>query len=225
MTKKWNIERSFYDKQVSGYDPKTKKETYWPYQNIEEKSHKEWLKQVQDPVTKQFFKGRAEQVEYDNEGKEIPSTKKIIELEPRYEITQIIRIRTRDRQEFLYSRGLMYGYNNFQNEVSHKFQEPEKWDEQKFAHHTEFIQRLNTTKDICDGPSGRPITHYTLPWTTDNVDKLMQNAIPNVKLILKDEGSTMAKQCTDVEMFKTKPFDYIFNDEWQSVEEREKAKI
>lgn len=208
MTRKWQIERSFFDKEVMGYDPKTKKDVPWPYFSQEEQDHKKWLSEVQNPVTKEFYKGEDPIVEYDNEGKEIPASKKILEKEPYFERTQIIRIRTKDKKEFLYSRGFLHGYTTYKTPISTSFQEPEKWEQTTFKHHMEYIQRENRHREVCDGPSGS-ITHYTLEFSPENIDKLMENATANVLLIVKEEGGGMVKQCPDLEMFKTKSFDYI----------------
>ena len=224
LSRKWNIERSFFDKEVMGYDPKTKKDQTWPYYDSEEVSHKKWLEQVQDPITKKFFKGRKTTVEYDNDGKEIPETRKELELEPYFERTQIVRYRTRNNQEFLYSRGIMYGWTTYgSGPITTHFQEAEQWDEWQFKHTLDFIPRENKHREISRGPIGT-INHNIMPFTPENVDILMENAIPNVRLSLKHEGRPDAKECKDLTMFKTKPFDYIFNDEWQTAEQRERAR-
>lgn len=224
MIRKWNIERSFFEREVMGYDPKTKKDVPWPYpSNAEENDHKKWLDQVQDPITKQFYTGKDTLVEYDNDGKEIPTTKKIIEKFPSFTINQIVRERTRDGKEYLYSRGQLHGFTTYGTQVDTSFQEPEKWVQWVFAHHMEYIPRENRHKEVCDGTSGS-IIHWTLPFNEDNVNKLLANAQPNVSLVVKEENGRV-KQCLNQDMFKTKSFDYIMNDEWQSVEEREKAKM
>jgi hypothetical protein len=220
MSRKWEIEKSFFDKEVMGYDPKTKKDIPWHYYNAEQESYKEWLKQVQDPITKEFYKGKEVKVDYDNEGKEIPSTKQIIEKEPYFLRRQIIRIRTRDKKEYLYSRGHMYGYTTYGEELSKKFQEPEKWEQQAFKHHMEYIAKDNKHKNVCDGPTAGSIIHYTLPFEEKNVDQLMKNAIPDVALMVKEEGGRV-KQSPDLETFKTKSFDYIMNMDYLTEKEKE----
>jgi hypothetical protein len=202
-----------------GYDQKTKKDITWPYYDSEEESFKEWLKQVQDPITKEFYKGKDVKVEYDNTGKEIPSTKQIIEKEPYFVRRQIVRIRTKDKKEYLYSRGHMYGYTTYGTELSKKFQEPEMWDQQAFKHHMEFMPKDNKHRNICDGPTAGSIIHYTLPFNADNVDELMKNAIPDVRLTVKEEGG-MVKDSPDLETFKTKSFDYILNMDYLTEKEK-----
>ena len=220
---KFKIERSFFDREVMGYDPKTKKEQTWPYYHAEENSHNQWLSQVQDPITKEFYRGRETTVEYDDNGNEIPDTKKIIEKEPYLERTQIVRLRTRDKKEFLYSRGRMYGYTTYGTLVTDPFQEPEVWQQWTFKHHMAFIQRENRHKEVCDGPMGS-IIHYTMPFTKENVDKLMETAVPNVSLVVKEEGGTV-KGCPTLEMFRTKPFDYILNMDYLTEKEKEEKRL
>jgi hypothetical protein len=207
MSKKWKIERSFFDKEVMGYDPKTKKDQTWPYYSAEENSHIEWLKTCQDPVTKELYKGKDVIYEYDNEGKEIPSSRKVIEKEPYFITRQIVRIKTREGGEFLYSRGLIYGYSNFGSEVTTSFQEPEVWTQTNFKHKRIFDAKEGRERNICEGPSSSTI-HYTLDFSPENVDKLMKNAIPNVMLMVKEEGG-IVKQAPDLETFKHKSFEYI----------------
>jgi len=224
MSKKWVIERSFFEKEVMGYDPKTKKDIPWPYpSNAEEKDHKKWLEQVQDPITHQFYTGKETLVEYDNEGKEIPTTKKIVEKQPYFEIKQIVRIKTKDGKEFLYSVGYLHGFTTYGTEVITSFREPEVWNQWIFSHHMEYIPRENKHREVSDGASSF-IVHYTLPFNAANVDKLMRNARHNVDLIVKEENGKV-KQCANVSTFKTQDFDYILNDEWQTPEEKEKAKL
>jgi hypothetical protein len=223
ILRKWQIEKSFFDKEVMGYDEKTRKDTPWPFEASpsfgQYKEYMNWLDQVQDKVTKQFYKGRKSTSEYDNDGKEIPGKTTSIDLEPNFVRTQIIRLRTKDKGEFLYSRGIITGYNNFQNPITTSFQEPEIWNEQQFNHKTEFIQRLNTVKDICLGPAG-VIPHYTMDFNSDNVDELMKNVVPKIKLIVREEGGRV-KEAPDLETFKTKSFDYILKMEYLT--EKEKA--
>lgn len=220
MSRKWEIEKSFFDKEVMGYDQKTKKDIPWHYYNSEQEAHKKWLEQVQDPVTKQFYKGRKELVEYDNDGKEIPETKKTIELEPYFIREQIVRLRTKDRKEFLYSRGHMYGYTTYGTEIPQNFQEAEIWVQQAFNHHMEYMPRENRHREVCDGPTAGSITHYTIPYTPENVDMLLENAIPDIKLDIREEGGRV-KQSPDKETFKNKSFDYIMNMDYLT--EKEKA--
>lgn len=222
MSRKWNIERSFFDREVMGYDPKTKKDQTWPYYSAEEDSHKAWLAEVQDPITKEFYKGRETKVDYDDNGKEIPETKKTIEKEPYFVRRKIVRIRTKDGKEFLYSSGLIYGYTTYGTMVSNSFQESEVWRQTIFKHHMAFIQRENKHREICDGPASF-ITHYTLPFTEKNIDKLLEDVAPDVALIAKQEGGTAIEKIP-LEIFKTKPFDYLLNEEWISPEQKEAAR-
>ena len=222
MTRKWNIERSFFDREVMGYDPKTKKDQTWPYYNSEEDSHKAWLAQVQDPTTKEFYKGRETKVEYDDNGKEIPETKKTIEKEPYFIRRKIVRIRAKDGKEYLYSSGLMYAYTTYGTLISNSFQDPEIWNQTNFKHHMAFIQRENKHREICDGPASTTV-HYTLPFNEANLNELLKDAVPDVALIAKQEGGRAIEKIP-LDIFRTKDFDYLLNEEWIPTEQKEAAR-
>lgn len=230
MSKKFNIEKSFYQKQVVGFDPKTKEERYWQYNNQQERDHKNWLRQVQDPKTKLFYKLSKEEFEYDEDGKPIPETRKLTQVEPYFEIIQIIRLKRRNGSEYLYTRGLLYGYTPLQNIVTHNFDEPEVWNETHFMHRTQNNPKDGTLQDICEGPFGRPTIHYTLPFSKEALDRLMENAIPDVGLTVKDENGNIRhpiniQGMTAFEMFRNQSVDFIINAEWQTPEDKEKAQL
>jgi hypothetical protein len=222
MSRKFTIEKSFFDKEILDVDPKTKEPLSWPYENQEQKDYNDWLSKVKDPITGQFYKKTDTEIDYDDEGKEIPESKKVIEKEPFFKRTQIVRLRTKEGKEFLYSRGQITAYTALGSISTTSFQEPEIWKQTLFKRHVAYNEREQRHKEIIDGPSGF-IMHYTLPFNETNVDKLMKDAAPNIKLYVKEEGKNQSKDCPDLQMFKTKSIDYILNDEWQTVEEKEKA--
>jgi hypothetical protein len=226
MGRKYKIEKSFYDKEVVDKDPKTGQPLTWPWEDhisfTAERAHKAFLDEVQDPITKQFYKKTDTVVDYDNDGKEIPESKKVIEEEIHYETNAIVRLRIADKKEFLYSKGRIYAYTALGNRRTEAFQEPEIWRQDLFKHKTKLSEKENRYITIPLGPEGH-IIHYTLPFSPENVDKLMEYATPNITFYVKEEGKTQSKQCVDLEMFKTKPFDYILNDEWLTAEQREEA--
>lgn len=214
MSRKWQIEKSFFDKEIMGYDPKTKKDIPWPLMKQEIRDYKNWLAKVTDPITKRFYKGYKTTYEYDNNGNMIPGSDKTIEKEAHFTRKQIVRLRTNDGKEWLYTRGLLYGYDSLGSDVTQKFQEGENWDEQEFKHERVIDPKTGAFRNVSMGPT-TVIPHYTIPFvlgseeTNQMVDKLMQHAVPNVMLCVKEEGQTVAKQCPNLEMFKTKSFDYI----------------
>jgi hypothetical protein len=225
LSRKYKIEKSFFDKEIVDIDPKTKEPQTWPYEPQEMKNYNAWLAKVQDPINKEFYKKRETVVDYDNDGNEIADTKKIIEKEPYFEYTKIVRLRTKDGKEFLYTGGEMYGYTALGTLESAHFEEPEMWKQTLFKRHMAFIQRENRYKEICDGPNDY-IMHYNIPFQLGEskaIDELMKNAAVDIKLYVKEDGKTQSKECRDLEMFKTKPFDYILNDEWLTPEQREEA--
>jgi hypothetical protein len=226
MSRKWKIEGSFFEKEVIDIDPKTKEPQTWPYEPQEMKNYNAWLAKVQDPISKEFYKKRETVVDYDNDGNEIPETKKVVEKEPYYEINRIVRLRTQDDKEWLYTAGEMYGYTALGTAESAHFDSPEIWKQTLFKRHTAFSERQNRYIEKCDGPNDF-IMHYTMPFhlgeSNKEIDELMKNAAVRIELLLKEDGKTQSKECKDLEMFKTKPFDYILNDEWLTAEQREEA--
>jgi hypothetical protein len=100
MGRKYKIEKSFYDKEVVDKDPKTGQPLTWPWEDhisfTAERAHKAFLDEVQDPITKQFYKKTDTVVDYDNDGKEIPESNKVIEEEIHYETNAIVRLRIAD---------------------------------------------------------------------------------------------------------------------------------
>jgi hypothetical protein len=232
MSRKWKIESSFFEKEVLDIDPKTGKPQTWPYEPQELKNYNAWLTKVQDPISKEFYKKRETIVDYDNDGNEIPETKKVVEREPYYEINRIVRLRTQDGKEWLYTAGEMYGYTALGTAESAHFDSPEIWKQTLFKRHMAFSQKENRYIEKCDGPNDF-IMHYTKPFhlgePNKEIDELMKNAAIHIELLLKEDGKTQSKECGDIphmtalEMFKTQSFNYILNDEWQTAEQREEA--
>lgn len=190
--------KSFYEKE---FPPNSKK--HWPYYApTEELAHIEWLKVVVDPSTEEFYKGAG------GEG-------------PKYTITQIVRVKTLEGTEFLYSIGQVKAYNMYHDPVTTDVRAPETYLRPEFTHETLRDEKDGHNKRFTTG-IGDTIKEYNLEFNTENVDKLLAQRNPKgCMLTVKEENSGKVKECTDVEMFKTKPINYILNDEWQSPEQRE----
>jgi len=215
MLQKWTKEKSFFEKALL---PDGK--NHWPRDLAPgEQSYKEWLEKVTDPVTGEFYKGKRVISKFDDEGKEIVEQRVVTELEPDYVVQQIVRIKVAEG-EFLYSKGMMTGYTQFGVPITKKFWEPEVWNEQTFSTVTQMDTKDQKWKPMINGPS-IIITHYDLPFNEENVMKLYNKRDPkNCQLTVKDEPSQRAKECPNLDMFIHKPFEYILNDEYLSVEQK-----
>ena len=141
ISRKWTIEKSFFDKEIMGYDQKTKKEIPWPLIKQEITDYKVWLYKVTDPVTKRFYKSFDTIPEYDSEGKEIPGSGKNIETEAHFTRKQIVRVRTPDGKSGFIHAAFYNGYDSLGGEVTQKFQESEKWDQDSLNMNDNTTQR------------------------------------------------------------------------------------
>ncbi len=183
----------------------------------EENAYRDWRNKVINPSTKEYYTRKHKLL--DDDGNE---TGEEIEEKVRHTITQLVRLRNSDGKEYLYSHGMIEGFDSDGNVVP---QTCSKWAE--FYRHPVF--RLRTAR----APSGdhnityaeevEEIDRYTVPFSETNVDKLLQNKSPKgCTLTLKDTNGNI-EACQSLEMFKTKSFDYIMNREWQTPQEKEIA--
>lgn len=184
------------------YPPNSNKP--WPYdQPVQERAYNELLKKVVDPSTKEYYRSE--------DGKE-----------PHKEITQIVRIRTLEGHEYLYSKGFVKFYNMYHDPTVEVCDMPEAYLHTNFLHETH-PDKEGHNRRFTTGIAER-VLRYDLQWNADNIDLLLEKKSPRgCSLTVKDELSGRVKECRDVEMFKTKPFEYILEDLWQTPHERELA--
>jgi hypothetical protein len=190
--------KSFYEKE---FPPNSKK--HWPYDEpTEERAYKEWLKIVVDPSTEEFYKG--------------PNGE-----EPKHTVTQIVRLRTSEGAEKLYSIGSVRGYNMYHDPVIADLNNPESYWLATFNHQTMQDERDGHAKRFTTGIE-ETTKQYILDFSPDNVEMLLAKKNPKgCMLTVKDESSSRVKECRDLEMFKSKSIQYILNDEWQTPEQRQ----
>lgn len=217
FTNKWEKQREFYKKAVISDKGDT-----WPYivQDVRELAYSNWLKDITDPSTGEFYKGRENKYMPDGKGGE---TVQIKELEAREEVFSIVRLRTEDGDEFLLTKRNFIGYNQFGTEMRFYMPYKEEYDEPLFKWRTDFDARTRKLIKITDGPAGS-IKHYTMLFTPQNVDEVMKLRVKgNVSLVVKDGMSGEGKICPNIDMFKHKPFDYIKNMDYLTPEEKAAA--
>jgi len=192
--------KSYYEKE---YPPGSKKP--WPYDKpVLERAHERWLKLVVDPSTEEYYKSKTGEL-------------------PQYTINQIVRVKRGDGSEYLYTIGQVKGYNMYGDAVITDVREPEVHEQAIFLH--------ETLKDESDGHIKRfttgieeKVRHYELEYTPENVDKLLEKRSPQgCMLTMKKEINGQVEECLREHWFRDKPFEYIFNREWQTPEEKELA--
>lgn len=178
----------------------------WPREKSpQEKRIEEIYKKVVDPSTQEYYKNKDGEL-------------------PRKYITQIVRFRTLERKEYLYSNGYVRFYEMFGDPLVEVCNKQEAYEHPNFSHETQIDPRDGHLKRFTVGIEDK-VMKYDLEWTPENIDKLLEKQSPTgCSLDLMDERIiTQGKQCLDLDMFKTKPFDYIYKDEWQTPEQREQV--
>lgn len=178
----------------------------WPYdRGSQERAIETLFKDVVDPSTQEYYKSKEGEV-------------------PRKYITQIVRFRTLEGKEFVYSNGYVHFYTMFGDRKREVCDKQEAYEHANFLHETRPDPKDGHVKRFTMGIEDK-VMKYDLPWTPENIDKLLELRAPNgCALTLMDERIiTQGKECKDLEMFKTKPFDYIYKDEYLTPEQKDIA--
>ena len=155
----------------------------------------------------------------DDRGNEIKGTG------ARYVIDGIIRVRT-VKGEFLVSYGRLEGYDEIGNKTGVSCHCPEQWIEIHFNYQMGLDQN-NRPMRQCTGPSGNEIV-YDLPFSKENVKKLAKlRAGDSIPFTLKDETGDNRPRSIPLQgsfesriEFFMKPFDYLYNAEYMSKEDK-----
>jgi hypothetical protein len=214
---KWQKQRLPYTKAI--IDPKTG--DTWPMiVTTEELAYQNFLKDVIDPATNTYHKGKKTSYDpaEDGSGKE---TENVIEIEPYESVGQITRVKTDESKEYLLTKGMIYAFKEFAVSRNYAWSNREMWNETLFRFETDRDDSSGKLRQFCRGPEGSLI-HYLIPHNASNVDKLWE--IRNAKrciLVVKDAVSQEAKECPTLDMFKSKSFDYIKNMDYLSEKEKE----
>ena len=206
----WLRRKSFYQKELLE-DGKH----HYPYDPAPgERPYENWKKKVINPATNEYYTTRNKIIDENEQEKEIEEGVKHL-------VNQIIRLRTAKGDEKLLTMGTLIGYDAIGNIETVNCATPELYEETRFIHKR--VQKDNHMIIIPDGVQ-EIVKHYTLPFNEKNVDTLLEKKNPKgCQLSLMDEKGGSPKECKNIEWFKTKPFDYIFNDEFLTPQERENA--
>ena len=147
-----NEEECYSEAKVEGRDNHGKKVIVsWPRDKpTEQKYYETWLNTVKDPDTGKFYEKR------DKNGNTIKGTG------PKHLVRQIVRIKTADGKEWLYSNGKVTGFDVTGDPVSETCSNPEAWKRTGFAYDKQFDQKTMTVKRIVQGPNSNE-TVYEMP--------------------------------------------------------------
>jgi len=147
INEKWKKEQQYYDEaKVEGKDSRTGKKTTisWPRDKpVEQTTWESWLQKVTNPDTGKFYEQR------DKNGNTMKGTG------PKHLIKTIVRIRTNNGSEFLYSKGKVTGFDIVGDVVSQKCNEPETWAKVGFVYDKKFNQNTMSMKQNLVGPNQR----------------------------------------------------------------------
>ena len=219
INEKWKKEQQCYDEaKVEGKDRNGKKvSTTWPRDKpIEQTMYETWLQKVTDPDTGKFYEQRDPKT-----GNTIKGTG------PKHLIRQIVRIRTSDGKEFLYSNGKLTGFDVLGEVATVTCSNPETWNRTGFLYNKQYDPKTMGMKKTIAGPNSLE-TVYEMPFNEKNLSILYEKRITpeDLKLIgqrriislsfsLKDARSGVVRDVKDatgilhksMDLF-LKPFEY-----------------
>jgi hypothetical protein len=204
---------------------KTNKGKSWPRaQSPLEKRYQQFISDVVNPSNNCFYTPLDE----NNYPVEMP------DKDPRtcrHVVNTIIRIKTFDGSEKLYSLGTLIGYDGASIRRTMACEKPEVVESVRFGQEKKYNSRTRRFYVFNTGPVGLE-TKYLLDFNQENFDSLYQktwdgkneyfkpnkrNSGKRITLIVKDEATNIAIevfwQSTErsVELMKTKPFEELFN--------------
>ncbi len=188
----------------------------WPRDKpVAQIAYENWLERVVNPDTNTFYPA------LNKDGSPIKGTG------PKRIVQQIVRIKRKDGTEFLYSIGEVNAFDNFGNPAQCTLNKPETWKRTLFTHERWYDERTNSTKVRTTGTSSQEDV-YELPFNEKNLKSLLDLRLSDgeITLAVKEEGSGKAVEVKrDVNINKTielflKPFDYLFNAEYISPQQR-----
>jgi hypothetical protein len=173
---------------------------------------------VKDPDTGKFFEQR------DKNANTIKGTG------PKHLVKTIIRIKANDGKEWLYSKGYLEGFDALGEVVRVSCTDPETWNRVGFAYRREFDQKTMAPKSVLVGPNSQE-TVYEMPFTPENAKALFAKWMhDNVYFMVKDARFVReVKDATGIitktlELFSTKPFDYLYNSDYISAQQKEELR-
>jgi hypothetical protein len=183
----------------------------WPHDKpVAQISYENWLKEVTNPETNEFYPAR------NKEGNPIKRTG------AKHIVTQIIRVRRKDRSEYLISQGQVIGYNAFGNVVGRNCAKPEVWTRTLFNHERVCDQKINSTKMQTTGTLGTEDV-YEMQFNEKNLKQLfaLRKSDTEISFTVKDEATDKSvsvrtePNINDTLKLFLKPFDYLFNADYR----------
>jgi hypothetical protein len=202
---KWAKEEKCFT-EVQLRDARTKKivEGGWPHpKSTDELVYENWLDSVLDKETGQYYPQR------DKDGMPIKGTG------ARYVVTVLTRIRN-GKNEHLYSKGRLEGFNAGGEPVTIPIYRPEVWIRTKFDYKRTYDEKRATFVTETLGPSGSEIV-YDIPFTAENVQKLYDKTDKvNCQFVVKDMQTDDPRSVKwssvkdTLDLFMHKPFEYLW---------------
>jgi hypothetical protein len=169
-------EKCYKDAIVRDYNTKEIVEGGWlrPH-NTSQWAYENWLSQVVNQETGQFFQQR------DEEGIPVPNTG------ARHVVSLITRVRDQSgKNEHLLSKGRLIGYNSAGQQKTTPISYPEKWNRTTFQNERTYNENTGAFTVQTIGPS-KSEDVYELPFTADNVQKLYEQVEQHdCQFVLKD---------------------------------------
>jgi hypothetical protein len=133
----------------------------WPHDKpTAQISYEDFMKIILNPDTNEYYTAR-------NKGGGI-----IKGTGAKHIVTQIIRIKRKDGNEFLYSLGRIEGYDAFGNRVTRSSAKPEVWTRRLFDHQRIYDHNTNSTKVQTIGTLGTEDV-YEMPFNEKNLKELV----------------------------------------------------
>jgi hypothetical protein len=149
----------------------------------------------------------------------------------RYIVNTIVRIRTADGSEKLYSQGQLIGYNGASIRRSMACDKPEVYESARFSYDKDWNRKTRRFDIFCTGPAGQEIV-YLLDFNKENFQKLYEktwnsnewfkpnrrNISERVVLIAKDVQSLISKKIffatleNSIDIFLTRSFETLITD-------------
>lgn len=189
------------------------------------------MAQVKDPDTGEFYKQR------DKDGNIIKGPF------PKHIVRQIVRIRTSDDKEYLYSNGYLIGYDVVGDPVSQSCSNPETWTKTGFKYKKEYDQVQGRVRTRIEGRNSDE-TVYEMPFNEKNLRTLFDKRITpeDLKLMgqkrmitlafsVKDERNGVVRDVRDatgilhksMDLF-LKQFDYLANSNYITPQQKAEAR-
>lgn len=154
----------------------------------------------------------------------------------RYLIHNILRVRSYSGKEYLYSSGVILGFNSLGGVVYHPMHKSEVYNRTHWHKERNYNSKTGRIEEIVKSPSNQEEV-YLLPFSPEAVDELFKHSIkPDTPAVYRrDNKRTIDRPCNFVvrdersgvniavewgnirrtlELFKTKSFEYLFNAEY-----------